>query len=30
MVTINVLLSGRLKLDGFGKGRPTAYDGTIL
>ena len=28
MVTINVLLSGRLKLDGFGKGRPTAYDGT--
>jgi ThiS family len=28
MVTVNVLLSGRLKLDGFGKGRPTAYDGT--
>lgn len=29
MVTINVLLSGRLKLDGFGQGRPTASDGTF-
>jgi hypothetical protein len=28
MLTINVLLSGRLKLDGFGQGRPTANDGT--
>ena len=28
MLMINVLLSGRLKLDGFGQGRPTANDGT--
>jgi len=28
MVMVNVLLSGRLKLDGFGKGRPADYDGT--
>ena len=29
MVAVNVLLSGRLKLDGFGKGHPAAYDGTF-
>jgi molybdopterin converting factor small subunit len=29
MFTVNVLLSGRLKLDGFGQGRPTAADGTL-
>jgi hypothetical protein len=29
MLMINVLLSGRLKLDGFGQGRPTANDGTF-
>ena len=29
MFMINVLLSGRLKLDGFGKGRPIAQDGTF-
>jgi len=28
MPTINVLLCGRLKLEGFGQGRPTANDGT--
>ena len=28
MLTINVLLSGRLKLDGFGQGWPTANNGT--
>lgn len=27
-VNVNVLLSGRLKLDGYGKGRPIAQDGT--
>ena len=29
MVTIRVLLSGRLKLDGYGRGRPVAGDGTF-
>jgi len=29
MVAVNVLLSGRLKLDGFGKGHPAAHDGTF-
>ena len=29
MVTVNVLLSGRLKLDGFGRGRPVERDGTF-
>ena len=29
MMTINVLLSGRLKLDGYGKGKPTNGDGTF-
>jgi hypothetical protein len=29
MVTVNILLSGRLKLDGYAKGRPADYDGTI-
>jgi len=29
MVAVNVLLSGRLKLDGFGKGHPVAHDGTF-
>jgi sulfur carrier protein ThiS len=29
MVAVNVLLSGRLKLDGFGRGHPTAHDGTF-
>jgi molybdopterin converting factor small subunit len=29
MLTVNVLLSGRLKLDGFGRGRPIAGDGTV-
>ena len=28
MVTVNVLLSGRLKLDGYGRGRRIAKDGT--
>ena len=28
MVTVNVLLSGRLQLDGFGRGRSVARDGT--
>jgi hypothetical protein len=28
VVTVNVLLSGRLKLDGYAKGRPADYDGT--
>ena len=29
MVTVNVLLSGRLRLDGFGRGRRSARDGTF-
>jgi molybdopterin converting factor small subunit len=29
MLTIDVLLSGRLKIDGFGQGRPVARDGTF-
>jgi len=29
MVTVNVLLSGRLRVDGYGRGRPTNADGTI-
>lgn len=29
MVSIHVLLSGRLKVDGFGRGRPIANDGTF-
>ena len=29
MVTINVLLSGRLKLDGYGQGHPVSDDGTF-
>jgi len=29
MLTINVLLSGRLKIEGFGQGRPVARDGTF-
>lgn len=29
MFTINVLLSGRLKIDGFGQGRSVARDGTF-
>jgi Mut7-C ubiquitin len=29
MMTINVLLSGRLQLDGYGRGKPTNADGTI-
>ena len=29
MVTVSVLLSGRLKLDGFGRGRLAAGDGTF-
>ena len=29
MLAINVLLSGRLKLDGFGQGHPIARDGTF-
>ena len=28
MDTINVLLSGRLKIDGYGKGKPEKGDGT--
>jgi hypothetical protein len=28
-MTINVLLSGRLKLDGFGQGHPLGNDGTF-
>jgi len=30
MITINVLLSGRLKLDGYGHGKPESGDGTYL
>lgn len=29
MVTVNVLLSGRLRVDGYGRGKPTNADGTI-
>jgi len=29
MFTISVLLSGRLKIDGFGQGRPSKRDGTF-
>ncbi len=29
MVMVNVLLSGRLQLDGYGRGKPTNADGTI-
>jgi hypothetical protein len=29
MMTVNVLLSGRLKLDGYGKGKPQNGDGTF-
>jgi hypothetical protein len=29
MFTVNVLLSGRLRLDGFRRGRPIARDGTF-
>jgi hypothetical protein len=28
-MTVNVLLSGRLKLDGFGQGHPLSGDGTF-
>ena len=28
-MTVNVLLSGRLKLDGFGQGHPLGSDGTF-
>ena len=28
-MTVNVLLSGRLKLDGFGQGHPLSSDGTF-
>ena len=28
-MTVNVLLSGRLRLDGYGQGRPLGRDGTI-
>ena len=28
MIGVNVLLSGRLKLDGFGRGKPASDDGT--
>jgi hypothetical protein len=28
MITVNVLLSGRLKLDGYGQGCSTGHDGT--
>jgi hypothetical protein len=30
MITINVLLSGRLKLDGYGRGKSESSDGTFL
>jgi len=30
MMTVNVLLSGRLKLDGYGKGKTENGDGTFL
>jgi molybdopterin converting factor small subunit len=30
MITINVLVSGRLKLDGYGRGKPEGGDGTFL
>jgi hypothetical protein len=29
MVTINVLLSGRLKIDGFGRNNPAGHDGSF-
>ena len=29
MVTISVILSGRLRLEGYGRGHPTAPDGTL-
>jgi len=29
MVMVNVLLSGRLRLDGYGRGKPANADGTI-
>ncbi len=29
MMTVNVLLSGRLKLDGYGRGKPENGDGTF-
>jgi hypothetical protein len=29
MITVNVLLSGRLKLDGYGRGKPENGDGTF-
>jgi hypothetical protein len=29
MITVNVLLSGRLKLDGYGRGKPENNDGTF-
>jgi hypothetical protein len=29
MMTVNVLLSGRLKLDGYGQGHPLCDDGTF-
>ena len=28
-MTVNVLLSGRLRLDGYGRGRPRSGDGTF-
>ena len=28
-MTVNVLLSGRLKLDGYGQGHPQSSDGTL-
>jgi hypothetical protein len=28
-MTVNVLLSGRLKLDGYGRGKPVNGDGTV-
>ena len=29
MMTVSVLLSGRLKIDGYGRGRPSNGDGTF-
>jgi hypothetical protein len=29
MMTVNILLSGRLKIDGYGRGRPSNGDGTF-
>jgi len=29
MITVSVLLSGRLKLDGYGRGKPENSDGTF-